>query len=69
VVVEAVTAALAYLLEIIYIQVQVQVVPVPGVILVMVATGQALILQVVMETVAGAEEAILAAAVAVAQES
>jgi hypothetical protein len=49
--------------------VQVQVVPVPEVILVMVATGQALILQVVMETVAGAEVAVLAVAVAVAQES
>jgi hypothetical protein len=33
------------------------------------ATGRAIILQVVMETVAGAEEAVLAAAVVVAQES
>jgi hypothetical protein len=47
----------------------VQVVVAPADILVMVATGQALILQVVMETVAGAEEAAPAVAEVVAQES
>jgi hypothetical protein len=69
VVVEAAQEEMAYLLDRIYIPVQVQVAVAPAVILVMVATGQAIILRVVMETVAVAEEAILAAAVAVAQES